>query len=158
MFFGNTARTFSRQRLSLIHIFGKIRFGVYPAMIAAMLCGRAVYALVFRILLSISGQLRALTAWGAFVTGLPGITVQLLLIPPASVFGADNYAAFYYHAGCGVLRYEIECGEKRVLSSAVADGKTAKSDCCGRHEKKLNGDSGKSGDKCTCLLYTSNMA
>ena len=64
---------------------GKIRFGVYPAMIAAMICGRAVYALVFRILLSISGQLRALTAWGAFVTGLPGITVQLLLIPPAAV-------------------------------------------------------------------------
>ena len=39
--------------------------------------------------------------------------------------------------------------ERRVLSSAVADGKTAKSDCCGRNEKKLNGDSGKSGDKCT---------
>ena len=53
--------------------------------VSPMICGRAVYALVFRILLSISGQLRALTAWGAFVTGLPGITVQLLLIPPAAV-------------------------------------------------------------------------
>lgn len=61
---------------------GKIKFGVYPALLGAMLCGRVVYGLVFQVLLFISGQLKALTVWAAIVTGLPGIVIQILLIPP----------------------------------------------------------------------------
>lgn len=61
---------------------GKMKFGIYPALIGAMLCGRVVYGLVFQVLLFISGSLKALTVWAAIVTGLPGILIQLLLIPP----------------------------------------------------------------------------
>ena len=57
------------------------KFGVYPAMLIAMICGRVAYGLTFQLLLVISGQIKALTVWAAIATGLPGIVVQLLLIP-----------------------------------------------------------------------------
>ena len=59
----------------------RLRFGVYPAMLIAMVCGRVAYGLTFQFLLIISGELKALTVWGAIVTGVPGIVVQLLLVP-----------------------------------------------------------------------------
>jgi riboflavin transporter FmnP len=59
----------------------RLKFGVYPAMLIAMVCGRVVYGLTFEVLLIISGELKALTVWSAVVTGLPGILVQLLLVP-----------------------------------------------------------------------------
>lgn len=61
---------------------GKMRFGVYAALVGAMISGRVVYGLVFHLLLLVSGQLKALTVWAAVVTGVPGIFIQLLLIPP----------------------------------------------------------------------------
>ena len=60
---------------------GRWKFGVYPAMLTAMVCGRVAYGLTFQLLLIVSGQLKALTVWAAIATGLPGIVVQLLLIP-----------------------------------------------------------------------------
>ncbi len=61
---------------------GKMKFGVYAALVGAMISGRVVYGLVFHLLLLVSGQLKALTVWAAVVTGVPGIFIQLLLIPP----------------------------------------------------------------------------
>jgi hypothetical protein len=58
-----------------------LSWGVYPAMLIAMVCGRVAYGLTFQLLLIISGELKALTVWAAIATGLPGIVVQLLLIP-----------------------------------------------------------------------------
>lgn len=60
---------------------GKRRLGVYPALMAAMLAGRAVYALAFEGLLLASGSLRAMTVTAALVAGLPGIAVQILVVP-----------------------------------------------------------------------------
>lgn len=60
---------------------GRIRLGVYPTLLLAMLAGKAMYALVFQILLLASGSLKALSVWSAFITGLPGIISQILLIP-----------------------------------------------------------------------------
>lgn len=65
---------------------GKMRFGVYPALLGAMLCGRAVYGLVFQVLLFLGGAMKALTVWSAIITGLPGIIIQFLLIPPVILF------------------------------------------------------------------------
>ena len=59
----------------------RLSWGVYPAMLAAMVCGRVAYGLTFQVLLIISGELKALTVWTAIATGLPGIVVQLLLVP-----------------------------------------------------------------------------
>ena len=61
---------------------GRVKLGVYAALPVAMLSGRVVYGLIFHLLLLVSGQLKALTVWAALVTGLPGIVIQLLLIPP----------------------------------------------------------------------------
>ena len=59
----------------------RFRFGVYPALAGSMLCGRVAYGLMFWALNSAFGQLKALSVWGAVTTGLPGIVVQLLLVP-----------------------------------------------------------------------------
>lgn len=59
----------------------KYRFGVYPALLGAMLCGRVLYGTVFYILLLLNSGLKALTVWGAIATGVPGIIIQLILIP-----------------------------------------------------------------------------
>jgi hypothetical protein len=60
---------------------GRAKFGVYPAMLTAMIGGRVAYGLTFGLLLMISGQIKALTVWAAVATGLPGIVIQLLLVP-----------------------------------------------------------------------------
>jgi uncharacterized membrane protein len=59
----------------------RLKFGVYPAMLIAMVCGRVAYGLTFGLLLIISGSIKALTVWAAIATGLPGIVIQLLLVP-----------------------------------------------------------------------------
>lgn len=64
-------RTFLRRK----------RGGVLVALIAAMACGRVVYAGIFQALVVTFGELKALSAGAALVTGLPGIVAQLILIP-----------------------------------------------------------------------------
>lgn len=60
---------------------GKRAWGVYPALAVAMVCGRAVYGALFQALLLVSPSMRALGVWAAFVTGLPGVAVQLAVVP-----------------------------------------------------------------------------
>jgi uncharacterized membrane protein len=55
-------------------------------LVISMLCGRVAYGAMFGIMFGIVGlfshsELRALPVWGAVVTGLPGIALQLVLIP-----------------------------------------------------------------------------
>ncbi len=61
---------------------GKVRFGVYPALLGALLAGRVVYALLFEAILLAVPDMKGATVVAAFLTGLPGILVQLLIIPP----------------------------------------------------------------------------
>lgn len=60
----------------------KSRFGIYAALPISMICGRIAYAATFYSLLLATGQLKALTVSAAIVTGIPGIIIQLLIIPP----------------------------------------------------------------------------
>lgn len=60
----------------------KVKFGIYPALLGAMVSGRVVYGLIFQLLLLVSGQLKALTVGAAIITGVPGILIQFLLLPP----------------------------------------------------------------------------
>lgn len=71
-----TGALYHRTRL------GSWRYGVYPTLLAAMVCGRICYGLTFQALMLVAGELKAATVWVAITTGLPGILVQLLLIPP----------------------------------------------------------------------------
>ena len=61
--------------------FGKRKFGVYISLIVAMICGRAAYGGALSLLVLYDTNVKALGVWASFVTGLPGVIVQILLIP-----------------------------------------------------------------------------
>ncbi|MDP4118548.1 MAG: ECF transporter S component [Bacillota bacterium] len=68
--------------------FGKMKLGVYPCILIAMICGRIAYGLVFWAVMI--GKKSAFWAViGATGTGLPGIIIQLLLVP-AIVIAVKN--------------------------------------------------------------------
>ncbi len=57
--------------------------GIYISLIGAMLCGRVVWGIAKAILLGISDKPFGISAFimGAFVDAVPGIIIQLVLIP-----------------------------------------------------------------------------
>ncbi len=59
----------------------KYKLGMYPAMLLAMVSGRAVYGLSMRLLLHFDGSLKAATVIASLITGIPGIIVQLTVVP-----------------------------------------------------------------------------
>ena len=61
---------------------GRLKFGIYIALPITMICGRLAYAAAFYSILLAVGELKALTVGAAIIAGLPGILIQLLLIPP----------------------------------------------------------------------------
>lgn len=64
-------------------LYQKARLPVYPSLLLAMLCGWSAYALVFQVLLLAGrGELKALSVSAALLQGIPGIAIQLVLIPP----------------------------------------------------------------------------
>ncbi len=61
---------------------GGYKYGVYPALIIALFSGRAVYMGVFYIFSLFIADLKFLAIFQTFATGLPGVAVQLVFIPP----------------------------------------------------------------------------
>ena len=59
---------------------------IYIALIGAMLCGRLVMGALNALIFSAGNYSMQLWLAGAFVTALPGIAVQIVLIPPI-IFG-----------------------------------------------------------------------
>lgn len=57
------------------------RFGMYPSLVAASAAGWLAYAAVFQSLVLAGNSLRALSATAAIVQGVPGLAVQLLVVP-----------------------------------------------------------------------------
>lgn len=63
-------------------LYRKFKFSIYPSLVISMLCGRVVYGLIFTVLLFVNGgNLKALSVQGALLQGIPGIIVQLVLLP-----------------------------------------------------------------------------
>lgn len=60
------------------------KYNIYVALVCALLCGRAASGLANTVLLGMLGNGYSLKAFltAAFVTGLPGIAVQLVALPP----------------------------------------------------------------------------
>lgn len=70
------------------------KLNVFAALIIAMLSGRAVLGIANVALLGLSGKSYAWSAFiaGAFVTALPGIIIQLILVPVIfTVFQKNGY-------------------------------------------------------------------
>lgn len=64
----------------MIHF--KLNQSIFTSLVSAMICGRMTYAIIFTILFNLAkGPFKALSVSAAFITGLPGITMQLILIP-----------------------------------------------------------------------------
>lgn len=73
----------------------RLRFGVYPALLGSMLSGRAVYALALTAAATLFGleNLSAYMAVQAAVTGLSGIAVQIVVLPPlVKLFEKSTFA------------------------------------------------------------------
>lgn len=64
-------------------LYRKVKWTIYPAMIVSMLGGRAVSGIANAILLGIAGRAYSFEIFftASFITGLPGIVVQLVCIP-----------------------------------------------------------------------------
>jgi hypothetical protein len=60
---------------------GKKRFGIFLVLIISMISGRISYGLVFHLFLFVFKELKALSVIAATVTALPGIALQIILIP-----------------------------------------------------------------------------
>ncbi len=60
---------------------GKTKIGVYVSLLGAMICGRVTYGIALQVFLLFDSDLRAASVWTSLVTGLPGIIIQLLLVP-----------------------------------------------------------------------------
>ena len=63
-------------------MYRRFRVPLYPALLIAIVAGWAVYGLTFSILLLRAAELRAPSMLTAITTGIPGMVVQLVLIPP----------------------------------------------------------------------------
>jgi len=63
-------------------LYHKTRIPLFPSLVIAMVSGRIAYGLIFSVLLTANnGSLKALSVTGALITGIPGIIIQLILIP-----------------------------------------------------------------------------
>jgi niacin transporter len=60
---------------------GKRKLGILTALPLSMICGRAAYTGAFYLILLFIGDFKALSVTMAVVTGLPGIIIQLIIIP-----------------------------------------------------------------------------
>lgn len=75
-------------------LYHKFKMPIYPSMLISMLSGRLVYGLIFQaLLLANNGTLRALSVAGAFLEGIPGIMIQLILIPTI-IYAVKKHTAY----------------------------------------------------------------
>lgn len=85
-------------------VYGKSKWkciiALYKAMIAAMIAGRVVWGLASMVLLGVKGQTFTLQAFlaGAFLNAIPGMILQLVLIPMIMVaLGRAKLVPFSKH-------------------------------------------------------------
>ena len=62
-------------------LYRKYKLNLYLSLLAAMLSGWAVYGLMFEGLLLMNSGLKALSVTAALAQGIPGIVIQLVLVP-----------------------------------------------------------------------------
>lgn len=92
---------------------------LYPTLVIAMICGRIVYGIVASALVFFSAKAMKLSVVTAVVQGLPGIVLQLVLIPTVvkylSKFSANRYSEY------DKAVFLIKSGEKTCVT--VKDNK-----------------------------------
>lgn len=104
---------------------GRWRYGVYPTLLLAMVCGRICYGLTFQALVLVAGELKAATVWTAIAVGAPGILVQLLLIPPIVTAVSGTFAGRRRRAVISAVNL---IGEDRAACIVIKDGVIVRSE------------------------------
>ncbi len=76
----------------LYHMVKKTKVGTYVSLLGAMIAGRIVWGVVSVVLYQIMGSAFTwqMFAAGAFLTAIPGIVVQLVIIPPIIIVLKHN--------------------------------------------------------------------
>jgi len=70
-------------------MYKKLKLPIYPSLLIAMLCGRITYGVIFSVIVAPGlGAVKAVA--GAVTNGLPGIAIQLVLIPVV-VYATKKY-------------------------------------------------------------------
>ena len=87
-------------------------WGLYAALILTMLCGRAAYGGAWAALFLLNPAMKAPTVVAAMVTGLPGILIQLILVPSLVLAVEHGFR-----------------GDKKALAAAVAQIKSDQAAC-----------------------------
>lgn len=109
-------------------MYRKFKVHLYISLISAMIAGWALYGLVFAMLLfTADGPLRALSVPAALMTGLPGLIIQLTIIPViitvlkkyAAKFFHDNYKSSEYIKQDAVLKNAVELIKGGEISCVV---------------------------------------
>ena len=69
------------------------KLGMYPAILGAMVAGRLVYGISTVVILQFDSSLKVASVWASLITGIPGIIVQLIIVPAISmvVLGYPKY-------------------------------------------------------------------
>lgn len=62
-------------------LYKKRELPIYPSLLLTMVSGWIVYGIMFSLLMLVSGDIKALSVTAALVQGIPGLVVQLTLIP-----------------------------------------------------------------------------
>lgn len=97
----------------------KLNWPIYVSLPLAMIIGRIAYGLMFAFLtVASSSTLKAASVWTAILTGIPGIVVQLILIP-ALILIMERFSFIDKHISKPSL----------VEKEAIADISAGKSTC-----------------------------
>ncbi|GHV00812.1 hypothetical protein FACS1894211_09070 [Clostridia bacterium] len=114
-------------------LYKKLRLPLYVSLPAAMIAGRAAYGILFALLNAFNPPLKALSVWGALATGLPGIAIQLTLLPLLVHALNDRFAFIkqvrFYGRTLRDAKRKIETGKAGLI---VIKGKTVVCECNGR--------------------------
>jgi hypothetical protein len=101
-------------------LYNKVKMPLYPSLLLSMLSGRIVYGLFFAALIAPNlGAVKAVT--GSFVEGIPGIIIQLVLIPVV-VYTANKYFRNERHA---VNNAKTECITLNYATRLIKDDKAS---------------------------------
>ena len=104
-------------------MYKKVKLPIYPSLLISMLSGRIVYGIIFSIVVAPGlGAVKAVA--GAVTEGVPGIIVQLILIP-AIVFATKRYFKHDMH----VNTHEHKKTECITLNYAIRMIKDEKASC-----------------------------
>ncbi len=98
---------------------GRWRYGAYPSLLLAMLGGRVMHGLAFEVMILLGGDLKSALAAviGAVTVGLPGILVQLVLIP-VLLLAVERHLPWRHTAHCpayAAARRAIRRGEASCI-------------------------------------------